>query len=53
MLDISLNLGENETLDIGAMKLAVADFAAQVKADKDYDTVREELKKKSLVEIKK
>jgi len=52
MLDIAVNLGEHETLDIAAMKAAVADFATQIKTDEDYDTVRDELKKKSIVEIK-
>jgi F-type H+-transporting ATPase subunit alpha len=53
MLDVALNLGEHESLDIAAMKAAVVDFAAQIKDDKDYEPIRDQLKKKSLVEVKK
>jgi F-type H+-transporting ATPase subunit alpha len=53
MLDVALNLGEHESLDIGAMKAAVKGFADQIKEEKDYALMRDELKKKSLVEVKK
>jgi F-type H+/Na+-transporting ATPase subunit alpha len=53
MLDIALNLGEHESLDISAMKAAVAGFAQRIKDDKDYESIRDELKKKSLVEVKR
>ncbi len=53
MLDIALNLGDNDVLDINAMKLAAEDIAKLVKEDKDYENVRDQLKIKSLVELKK
>ena len=53
MLDIVVNLKDNETLDIDAMKLAVESVARLIKQDNDYDNVRDELKAKSLLELKK
>lgn len=46
MLDIILNVGDGETLDISAMKLHVIEFAAKVTADDVYEKVRDELKAK-------
>jgi F-type H+-transporting ATPase subunit alpha len=53
MLDIVLNLKDNEVLDIKTLKLHVGDAAGKVKDDKDFDDVRADLLKKSLVELKK
>jgi F-type H+-transporting ATPase subunit alpha len=53
MLDIVLNLADNEVLDMHAMRLAANEISAQVKEDKDYEGLRDELKKKSLLESKK
>ena len=55
MLDLALNLEDGEKLDINQMKLNVNELAASMKddSDKEYDRVKTELKKKSLVELKK
>ncbi len=53
MLDIILTSGEGQVLDIAALKLAVADYAKQVKDDKDYPQVLEALRSKSTMEIKR
>lgn len=53
MLDIAVNLKETEVLDVNAMKMAVNEVARLVKKDEDYEKVREELKAKSLLELKK
>lgn len=52
MLDIVLNLADNEVLDIAAMKKLVNELAAKVTDDQTYTTVRDELKKSSLLEAK-
>jgi F-type H+-transporting ATPase subunit alpha len=49
MLDIALNLEENENLNLEVMKKAANEQAGQVKEDKDFDKVRAELKKSSLM----
>jgi len=53
MLDIVVNLKDNETLDINAMKLAVKNVAKLIKQDDDYDKIRDELKTRSLLELKR
>lgn len=53
MLDIILNLEEGAVLDINAMKLAVADVAKLLKKDEDFESLRDQLKLKSLMELKK
>jgi F-type H+-transporting ATPase subunit alpha len=53
MLDIIMSLGDNEVLDIPLLKKSANAAAATVKADKDYEASREELKKTSLVELKR
>lgn len=52
MLDIILNVGEGETLDISAMKLSVVEYAAKVTGDDVYEKVQDELKTKCLIELK-
>lgn len=53
MLDIVLNLGDNEVLDINAMKKAVTEIAASVKDDAGYTKAHDALKQKSLVVLKR
>ncbi len=53
MLDIVLNLKDDQVLDIKVLKQNVRDYATKVKTDKDFDKIRDELLKKSLVELKK
>jgi F-type H+-transporting ATPase subunit alpha len=52
MLDIILNVGDNETLDISALKLNVLEYAPKVTSDDDYEKVRDELKAKIVVALK-
>lgn len=53
MLDIVLNLKDDQVLDVKVLKANVREYAAKVKSDKDFDKVRDELLKKSLIELKK
>lgn len=53
MLDIAINLPDGEVLDIKAMKSAVEPMAAMVKKDEDYDSIRDQLKAKSILELKR
>lgn len=55
MLDITLNLEEGEKLDISQLMLNVNEISATMKDDSDesHTTALAELKKKSLVELKK
>lgn len=43
MLDIVLHADSTSPLDIGTLKLNVAEFAAKITDDSQYDTVKEEL----------
>ena len=52
MLDIILNLEDNAELDVSSLKLNVHEFAQKVTKDEDFDSVRDQLKAKCLVEIK-
>jgi F-type H+-transporting ATPase subunit alpha len=49
MLDIILNLAENEVLDMAVMRQTVNEVATKIKDDKDYESVRNNLKNKSLL----
>jgi F-type H+-transporting ATPase subunit alpha len=49
MLDIALNLEPNQTLNVETLKKIVEEHAQQVTSDADFDKVRDELKKKSLL----
>ncbi len=51
MLDIAMNPTEGQVLDIKTLKGAVKEYAALVKKDEDYDRVKAELLKKSVVQI--
>lgn len=53
MLDIAISLPENEVLDINVMKESVETMAKLIKVEKDYEKIREELRTKSQVELKK
>jgi F-type H+-transporting ATPase subunit alpha len=53
MLEIVLNTSENELIDVPAMKKYVVETAAKIQKDEDFDKYAQELKSKSLVELKK
>ncbi len=53
MMDIALNLQDNEVLDVPTLKSHVVEFAAKVTKDELFEKTRDELKAKSLVELKK
>ncbi len=54
MLDICLNLQTGEQINVDAMKKLVTELAKQLKPDdSNFDALRDELKSKSLVEVKK
>lgn len=52
MLDLVLNLPDGENLDLKALKLHVAEYAAKVTKDEDFDKIRDELKTICLVQLK-
>lgn len=52
MLDLVLH-ADNNTLDVNAMKLNVNDFAPKVTGDDNYEELRDQLKAKCVVELKK
>lgn len=52
MLDIILRVGQSETVDISALKLHVADFAAKITSEELYEKTRDELKAKCTVDLK-
>jgi len=49
MLDIALNLGDSEAINLETMKKAANDTAQQVKEDKDFDKIRDDFKKQNLM----
>jgi F-type H+-transporting ATPase subunit alpha len=53
MLDIVLNLKTEEKLDVSQLKLNVKEFAAKITKDEEFEKVRDELKAKCIVELKK
>ena len=54
MLDLTLNLGDNEQLDMGQLKVHVGEIALSMKDDSDeeYEKARTALKQKVLVVLK-
>jgi len=52
MLDIILNVPAGSSLDISTLKLYAEDFATKITKDEDFENVRDELRAKSVVEIK-
>lgn len=52
MLDIVLNASEGEKIDVEALKSNVREHAAKITKDEEYESIRDQLKIKSLVELK-
>lgn len=52
MFEIVLNLGENEDLNMHALKQHANQLASKVKSDADFDAILRELKAASIVELK-
>lgn len=52
ILDIVLNLGQDENLDINGLKLNVQHYADRIKREEDYEDVRDELKAACLTKPK-
>ena len=44
MMDIVMNLEQGDALDIGALKIKVAEFAAAIETDEQYDKIRDQLR---------
>lgn len=53
MLDIVLNAEAEIKIDIEALKANVGEFAEKIKKDEEFDKIRDELRKKCTVELKK
>lgn len=53
MLDIVLNQADGEVIDTSKLKTQAEEHAAKITKDEEYEKVRDELKKKSLIEVKK
>lgn len=53
MLDIVLNLGENQVLNMKSLKDLAPGFAGQITKDEDFTKIRDQLLKESLMELKK
>jgi F-type H+-transporting ATPase subunit alpha len=52
MFDIVLNLEDGADLDINALKINVHEFAQKITKDEEYDSVRDQLKAKCIIELK-
>lgn len=52
MLDIILNAGDGESLDISNLQLNVSEYAAKVTSEEVYDKIRDELKASALIVLK-
>ena len=52
MLDIILNLGENQDLDIVSLKQNANTYASKISKDDDYDKIRDKLKDVVIVKLK-
>ena len=53
MIDIILNNESNTPLDVNMLKLNVNEYAPKVTSDENYEKIRDELKMKSVTELKK
>jgi F-type H+-transporting ATPase subunit alpha len=53
MLDIVLNLGENQVINMKSLKDLAPGYAGQITKDEDFTKVRDQLLKESLMELKK
>lgn len=49
MLDVVLNLGPGQILDVSTLKLNANDYAAKIDKDEDYDNIRAQILEKSLM----
>jgi F-type H+-transporting ATPase subunit alpha len=52
MLDIILNMADGEEIDLNKLKLKSNDYAVKLKTEDEYDSIRDDLKKDSLIELK-
>ncbi len=52
MFDLVLNIADGEDLDLNSLKLNVSEFAAKITKDEEFDSIRDQLKVKCIVEIK-
>ncbi len=52
MLDLVLNLPDGEDIDLNALKLHSNEFGKQVTGEDTYESIRDQLKAKCLIEIK-
>jgi F-type H+/Na+-transporting ATPase subunit alpha len=52
MLDIIINRGESDQIDINSLRLNAVKFAAKINDDKEYDKIRDELKAACLIQLK-
>jgi F-type H+-transporting ATPase subunit alpha len=53
MLDIVLNLDAETKIDVDTLKTNVNDFAVKITKDEEFDAIRDQLKAKCTVELKK
>ncbi|GAC1388170.1 MAG: F0F1 ATP synthase subunit alpha [Candidatus Saccharimonadales bacterium] len=51
MMDIILNAEDNLELDINALKLNIIEYAARVTKDEEFDSIRDELKAKCVIQL--
>ncbi|MEK7059163.1 MAG: sodium-transporting two-sector ATPase [Patescibacteria group bacterium] len=52
MFDLVLNMADGEELDLNNLKLNVSEFAAKITKDEEFESIRDQLKVKCIVEIK-
>jgi F-type H+-transporting ATPase subunit alpha len=52
MFDLVLNLKSDEGLDINLLKTSAAAFAEHITKDEDYETIRDQLKAKCIINLK-
>jgi hypothetical protein len=53
MLDIILNTEDSAQLDVNQLKLNVNEYAPKVTKEEEYEKVRDELRSKCTVELKR
>ncbi len=51
-LDIILNGSESEKIDVSNLKLHLVEYADKIKSDDDYESVKAQLKKECVIELK-
>ncbi|HXE10231.1 MAG TPA: hypothetical protein VN554_02285, partial [Verrucomicrobiae bacterium] len=52
MLDLILNLGDGEDLDLEGLKAHANEFGAKVTKEEEYEKVREELKAQCVIQLR-